>query len=177
MSTLILRPVSDETNEFNLTGADSGWDCVNDVTPDDDSTYVSIEEDGNYYGSYLIDKNLIPSNITINSVKIYACIKTLTVDYGDNLVGLWFGGNNAFDSPDLGIEDNSPYTVKSYSWSDNPYTSSPWVVSDFNTFGFYLVLSFSRCTQTYLEIDYTENSGLILNYAGGTATGLKVNQV
>lgn len=153
--TVLARPFMN--GRLNELAASTGknFECVDDVSADDDTSYVENSDDANYVDYYKADLSSIPRDVIINSVKVYARIKTFTVSAGDNALIVAPNGRNYQSSGDLGLGNNSAYTNVSYQWDTNPWASRDWNRTDLDTLHFGLLLSYARATQVYIEVNYT----------------------
>ena len=165
MATLTLRPNSDEDTNYNWIGV--GWsdygyyECVDEVSPDADTTHYRRESIGSEYTEYALHglpNHTIESGI-INFIKVYirckyayatcyarARIKTHTTDY---------------EGDEETLTDS--YATYSKQWNTNPNTTSAWTWTEiddliagvtFRTTAY----NITYCTQVYVEVDYTEEA-------------------
>ncbi len=163
MPTQILRPNAPgyETNipiQFPNSGAH--WDKVDDVSPDEDTTYVDSYSTGGFSTDndlYNLENFVGSGNIT--NVRVYVRWRSFGGDAflsagillrNAGVTNLW----NFF-----GI--SSSYEDDYRDWATNPQTGNPWSVADINALqaGIRLrnlgVFKWSRCTQVYIEVTYT----------------------
>jgi hypothetical protein len=172
-ATVIIRPnaAGDKTEwprQYPTTGYH--WDKVDDVTPDEDTTYISIP-----YTTSLPKVDLYNlENVTVSDIvsvtvyfrhkgdqytspRCYAGIKTYTVEvYGKKETS------------------GTTYVTSSYTWLLNPYTNQPWTTEEVNSLqagvkgvrGQYfdpdlgeIYYDSTYCTQVYVEVEY--RSGVI----------------
>lgn len=151
----IFRPTANgPLIELNRVGAASNYLAVNEEVADGDTTYVTIADDANYVDLYEIDTSDIQDGAEINSVTVFAMIATDVVSGGDNSVVVKIGAGSNYFSPDLGLADDSLYTLVSYTWNNNPATSNPWTLANINDLKIGLNLSFAKCSQMYCLINY-----------------------
>lgn len=184
MSATTLRPSGAGTlTELSKNTGSPNWANVSEYIADNDTSYVYILSDGNYVDNYAVDYTVIPENIVIDSVEVFAVISTATVSYGTN--NLLFGGNQ---SPDIGLGNNAAYTLVSYEWTTDPSTSLPWTRANLITKNPGINLSFAKCTQLYMVVNYHTSTGFspngyLFNSTGsdnlyitdGSQTGLDLN--
>ena len=155
MAIEIRRPTgAGNDTELSYTGDTANYLCVDEAVADDDTTKVYIADDANYFDDYTIDSTSIAAGSTINSVTVYARIKTETITEGTNNINLLVS-STLYQSDDL-IGSNEPYTNLSNVWNENPDTSSAWTVSSIDTFNIGVSLSYAHCTQVWVSVDYTE---------------------
>lgn len=160
MAKLILRPTSDIliVSSILSTGTDA-WALVDEVTSDDDGTYISA------MAPYPIAIFGFPAHgladgTTINSVKIYAdaanCSSTVKL--------FLIAGSSPILLGSSGITPTA-YQICSYESTTNPLNGvSAWDIAGLN-----MILGFgascpgdispSKLTQCYMEIDYTAGGG------------------
>lgn len=154
MATVTLRPNgAGSITELTHYGETYNWMCVDDVSSDSDTSYVTIADDGNYVDYYTVDVTSIPTTARITSVNVYAVIKTGTVSYGTNEITIKAGGSG-HESGDLGLGNNAPYTLKNYEWTTNPDTGVAWTRTSLDSLQIGVDLSFARCTQIYVVITF-----------------------
>jgi hypothetical protein len=173
--TETLRPDSagDETlitDQFPVTG--EHWDKVDDVTSDDDSTYVSTEK------SWEEDLYNIPNHSTgagdINYVRVYMVARGTIAPTQTNAY---------FHIKTNGAEHNSPeitttaaYAPYSYQWDNNPETTNPWTWDEIDALQIGVGIrnpkakKETRVTQVYVEVNYTDYS----YYTKGTITSINL---
>jgi len=158
-SQLILRPnAAGYIAQLHKNPASGyNWDKVDEVDPDDFSTYVYISEtDEASYDLYNIQNK--PSAVvgTINSVKVY--VRTL----GDETApeeAIYIRTHEIIYSGEYVAQQHS-WKLKSYIWNVNPNTELSWTWDEINALqiGIYLqppvCYLHSYCTQVYVEIDY-----------------------
>jgi hypothetical protein len=145
-------------SQFPSSGAH--WDKVDEVTPDDFSTYVYrgyTGETGYYYDLYnLTDFTEVAA---INYIKVWVRCRADGGGYAG--IKIKTGGSEYL----AGVTDIS-YPVQwyniSYQWNTNPKTSVAWATSDLSSLqvGPYLYMdapgySTISCTQTKVEVNYT----------------------
>jgi hypothetical protein len=161
MATEILRPngTGDVTNiTSQYPASTSHWDKVDEASADDLTTYVYTTDASRLYDLYTLSNHV--GSGPINSVKIYHRIG------GDGSPGanfrpviktegsIYYGG---WHSP-----GTSSFITYSDTWLTNPYTSSAWTWEQIDALqvGSEVYRSQSgsyegRCTQIYIEVDYT----------------------
>jgi len=157
MATVIIRPVSNYAIQLSCAGATYNWDCVDDVTPDEDTTFVHTDSTSWQRDLYeLSDVSFVD---TINSVTVWircrstdssypVYVRTYIQTYNTEYVG------TSYSAPISHTNYSTTYTV-------NPYTKQPWTLSEVNSLraGVGIQCSSSKyygyCTQVYVAIDYT----------------------
>lgn len=169
MSTLILRPNSDDTQYQNPAMAGgTNYALIDEATKDEaDYTYLAATAEGNAQLDLYGFPDHSSESGTINSVTVKAYLKYI-------LTGTCT--NNATFNPSVKIssttyasgEQNltSSTALYSYAWTTNPATSSAWTWSEIDALlaGDYIkngwVDKSNRRTpykyQLWVEVDYTE---------------------
>ena len=159
--TEILRPngAGSQTG-INLAsgcGAHAHWQCVDEASPDDASTYVYASYTGGS-GRDLYALSDHTGSGTINKVTAYIRIA--------NNGGIFCGSKGAVsikaDGTAYDGTDNSCiYSWKTYSkeWTTNPSTGLAWTWDEIDALEAGVKLTYNtkhaRCTQVYVEVDYT----------------------
>lgn len=160
MSTEILRPnaAGDYENLPTVVGDGVGthYTVVNEAVPDEDTGFVQNSTEGELKDAYNIDDTAIPAGSTINSVTVYFRVKT------------GYASQGARPSLRLGTNETAGTQIEpTTSWvTHNEALARPgggsWAVADLNSLqvviGLYVDTTgkWVRCTQIYVEIDYTE---------------------
>ena len=183
MPTVILRPnqAGDRTEwpwQYPSTG--EHWDKVDDVTPDEDSTYIYISraEAGSHKDLYNLPSPGIPSGAQIDYVRVYIrcrgsgftfararpVIKTHGMEYAPTYMS--FG---------------TSYSTQSHEWTTNPYTGEAWTLDEleslqagvegvrgmmYDPWTGLIRYDDTYCTQVYVEIGYTEVVVAAKRYVG-----------
>jgi hypothetical protein len=155
MATEILRPnAAGDVTQLTESGDSPNYACVDDVTSDNDATFVFGDAKYDLY-------NIQPSGVgagIINSIIIYVlsrafgdyswaytktAIKTHGTVYFGSLESIYF----------------TPYQLKGTAYPNNPYTGSAWTWDEINTLqaGVYLqnLTGLARCTQVYVVVNFT----------------------
>lgn len=186
MPTETLRPNADgDKKQWDLPSSGDHYDEVDETSPDEDSTYIAV-----LATNPAAERDLFqlpnPSNIqegdTINSVKVYYRVRgtkytstramPVVKTHGTEYQG---GTMQSF---------GTSYETKSYTWTTNPNTGNAWTLQELNNLqagvegtrgiggGFPPQFDETRCTQVYIEVDYTpapppsesnQHSGTLLN--------------
>jgi len=167
VSTEILRPSANgSTIENTPSGEASNYACVDEASPDGDTTYVfSLAQTGGggKKDTYTLTDSAIGTG-TINSVTVFAlCCHTPNATGSIKLVvrvnGVDYDNGSWIDVP------TSVYTDYSYAWTVSPDTSAPWTWSEINALEAGLIAASAtgtrrlRCTQVFIVVDYTEAAG------------------
>ena len=158
MAIEILRPnaAGDETSitsHYPYSG--EHWDKVDEETPDDDSTYICT-----YSSSYQRDLYNLPSPTgsgTINSITIYFRIYAAAgTGYGKPSQK---SGATVTDGDEQ--TQGNTWATKSQTYTTNPATGNPYTWDEIGALQVGVSLkqtsggTATRCTQVYVEIDYT----------------------
>lgn len=160
MATETLRPnaAGDETNIPGLAGSATHWGAVDDVVQDGSSTQVYTT----IYSTYYRDLYNIPSpsgSGTINFVKVIARCYAET-DTGYVKLAVKTGGT-VYESTVKSVDWASWDYLYNNIWTTNPATGLPWTWSDIESLQIGIALTRSyyatacRCTQVYVEVNYT----------------------
>ena len=166
MATVTLRPAG-AGNETNLTphGVASNYGCVNEVSVDNDSTYVDLGTIGQTKDLYTIDTNSIGGSDTINSITVYVVARMVTTGR------LISGGVSATirenGTTTNGVANNlttTSYVTKSQTWTTKPSSGTAFTQTDITNLEIGVIISQSnannvRCTQVYVVVDYTPSGG------------------
>jgi hypothetical protein len=165
MPTETLRPNAsgDKTECFPYPDGTNNWADVDETPSDDDATYVvsSLEDDLPYRDLYNIPDSSIPDGAVITDIIEYINIRKYTgtySPYGATLIkthGTEYIGDTWYPS--------TTYELHSTTWATNPYTGLPWTKAEVNALQIGVALASSgrlimtrvRCTQVYVEINYT----------------------
>ena len=165
--TVTLRP----TDAGDLTeiptqfpASDAHWDKVDEVSKDDDTTY--LVNDAAYVYPYPADlytlENLPAGVAAISNVRV--CAYTRREGAGDNFAVLILKtGGTQYTS---GLKSHlSTYTLITNDWATNPLTGVAWTVADINSLQAGVGLgraspdpSYARCTQLYVIVTYTQSA-------------------
>lgn len=137
------------------------WQCVADVTPDEDSTYVAGGNWGWATDTYeLGDTNPLG---TINYIQVWIRCRTTQLEYGyAKTVARTYNTNY------LGSQVYLSTTWADYSttYYDNPYTNQPWTWTEINSLqtGVSLYTGadkiYASCTQVYVVVDYIPSGAM-----------------
>jgi hypothetical protein len=164
MSQEILRPNGvGILSEHSLNGATPGYACVDEVTSDDDTTYVYCST--NSSARTIRDLYALPSptdiepNDTINSVTVYIKSKYSGTSSAQQVTPCLNGGYATYE----GTANNltTSYADYSYTWTIFPSTASPWIYQNIVNLQIG-VKSYvqkknvqARTTQVWVVVDYT----------------------
>lgn len=159
MTTLILRPTSvgRHTGLLDYPSSGNSYAKVDEKVSDGDTTYVYIDGSTGYdeYGITAPDDIIYEG--TINSVTVYINCKNYDTTSASCKTVMRVNSTDYYGSS-VDITGVSSYTLYSTTYTTNPSTSTAWTWSDFSGMEIGVYLSStdqSRCTQVYVEIDYT----------------------
>lgn len=152
MATMDFHGLTSDAYTAGIT-ASSGTDCylmVDDVTPDDDDTYVSVPGLG--YAFFNCDYSALPAGAVISNVRIWMRARSTTTNV---MAGFWVTDHPVYNSTDAGT--GATYVDCYYDYALNPVTSAVWNIANLATYGIggYLNGDGARCTQVYATVDYT----------------------
>ncbi|MCG3219121.1 MAG: hypothetical protein KAR35_08955, partial [Candidatus Heimdallarchaeota archaeon] len=153
---LTLRPEGDGVStNLTPTGEVSNYLCVDDVTSDDDISYVINLDTGFLTDTYATTDHTSELG-NINSITVYVVVKIGTSG-GDAQIVLRSGG---VDYP-IDITPTTTYASYSYQWTTNPADSQPWDWLDIDAMEIGVASSggggpnrFGRVTQVYAVVNY-----------------------
>jgi hypothetical protein len=162
VATETLRPngAGDETNigdQYPTSGAH--WDKVDEVTPDEGSTYV-----GTYNSAYQRDLYNLADHIegagTINFVKVYARGKVTASPTQASLKIAVKSGATVAESSEKTI--TTSWANYSQQWDTNPNTGAAWTWDEIDSLQAGITVrrcnasgEYTVCTQLYVEVDYS----------------------
>jgi len=170
MATKTLRPngVGDETSIPAYYPVGSHWQSVDDVSPDDSSSWVYANS---VYARDLYQIENLPSGSgIINSVKIYFRIRSEDEGITAYAKPSQKSGSTVTDGTEVSITTEA-YSTFSQTYLVNPATGNPYTWSEIDSLqvGVSLCgtgLTRSYCTQVYVEVD------LSLEYTLAVTTGM-----
>ena len=181
-----LRPIADVHTEWTHSTEPTHYEAVDDVTPDDDDTYISTDPDSDTLQAdyYDFPNTAIPSDATINWVRICFRARSENSTYTGAIRSFMVTHNTDY----IGDSHRPPASYTDYyqEYDTNPYTGEAWTIDEINSlyagvqgasghycFGCFFYLFYPvRCTQVYLLIDYTvpalvvevSDSGVVSDY-------------
>jgi hypothetical protein len=166
MATEILRPnaAGDETNLPNVypdVGLDH-WQNVDEEVSDDDTTRLGADNTNQNWYRDLYNLPAHSGSGTINSVTVYANCKGMSTPTQTSLKIAIKTGGTAYESSEITV--TTSYALYSNTWTTNPYTGVAWTWDDIDALQAGINMrrcinsstnSNTRCTQVYVEVDYT----------------------
>jgi flagellin-like protein len=160
--TVLLRPNGD-TSDSDLgvyPPSTPHYLCVNEVSQDDDATYVSAILTNYWTDDTYQLPNLGFTSGIINYVTIHAVART--TGYGLTQLSLTTHGSqyDGTDNPGYPFPLTSGWLEYTAVWPTNPYTGNTWTIQEINDLlvgcSLYTAVSGgARCTQVYVEVYYT----------------------
>jgi len=171
-----LRPTADgdETNIEDPASPATHWNLVDDVTPDEDSTYVSSEEYTWQEDLYQIADHSTGSGV-INYVRVYfRAYEEVNEDPDTNVYA--HIKTNGVEYNGTAIDVATSYTTYYYQWDYNPQTSANWTWSEIDALQIGVGIMrakpnrYTHVTQVYAEINYTDVS----YYSSGTIDSINL---
>jgi hypothetical protein len=155
----------------NLVGAPTHWEAVDDVTPDDDSTYV---DSATFWDrdTYALTDSGIPAGSTINSVTVYVYAKRLSAGLFQGWFFIMIRSGTTNDFSQLKVSTTN-YGLFSHEWTTDPNTGSAWTIAAVDALEAGAVaLTGVRVSQVYVEVDYTPPSLPTVNSVTLTDTSM-----
>ncbi len=178
MAVETLRP-NDPGDECNIT-SEAGADCpnhyqnVDEEIADEDSTYVVYSGSGWLRDLYNIDNS--SGSGTINSITVFARGRITYVGETDqNSLKIAIKSGVTASEAEKWV-DNDSYENFSNQWTTNPDDDEAWEWSDIDALQIGVALRRyasthgwgTRCTQVYVEVDYTPVVGWTGKISGVT---------
>jgi len=155
--SVILRPnaAGDETNIPGASPGGNHWDMVDDVTPDNDGTLVYTL----YVNTYKRDLYALSNHTgsgTINWIKVW--IRSRGDPTAARAKTAIKTGGTVYEGSEIAL--TTSYTNYYTQYTTNPYTGLPWTWSDLDALQAGTSIhdggvTYSRCTQVYVEVNYT----------------------
>lgn len=164
MATEILRPnaAGDET-DCVPSGATNNWECVDEETADDDSTFVYCITP---YDRDLYNLPASSGSGTINFIKIYfRCYRGGTGGYANPVLK-----SDSTVTEGTQVSLVSTWTTYSEQWDTNPADGEAWEWSDIDDLQIGIGLYRGKCTQVYVEVDY--GAGVTEKTSSDTGSGV-----
>lgn len=160
MATLTLRPDADGDDvAWTATGAASDWDCVDDVTPDDDTTFLGVSpgQASDVDELLHLPASGLSGGDTINSVAL--TFRARGVTSPPDVKFLW--KENSVKSAGASNTLTASYVDYTETKTVRPSDGAAWTVSDVDNLqiGIRRVANVSTsvalCTQIFAVVDYT----------------------
>lgn len=153
--TKTVRPVSNG-NDLGWRAEGGDYTRVDESGPHDGDTTRLYTPTPNEIANFGVGASDVPSGATINSVTIYAVVKSVDPVPSTFQINVVANGVKYF-SPTFDSAGNQTYLTYSYKWNLNPNTGLPWTLTDVNTMqiGVKKINSAAQAlTQIYAVIDY-----------------------
>ena len=155
-----LRPnaTGDEENIPGAVGGSIHWQLVDDVVHDGDTTHVYTNLQDFWFRD-LYNISSPTGSGTINSIKVFARCRAET-NWGKVKLVIK-PSSTAYESPEKSIEYDTYDYPRYHVWTVNPDTSSAFTWEELEnlqigiSLSLYLYATFCRCTQVWVEVDYT----------------------
>lgn len=156
MTDLTIRPTG-AGNSTNLTpNTGANWECIDESTPDEDSTYVENGDSGYATDTYQTADHTTETG-TITNVRIYCRVKIGSIG-GDGQIVVRSGGTDYATD----IAPTTSYDDYYKDYTDNPADSAAWEWSDIAALEVGVNLSggtgssrYARCTQVWAVVTYS----------------------
>jgi hypothetical protein len=162
--------------ELTRSTGDANYKCVDEETANDDTDYVYYYNAQSYYTDVYNLTNHTTENGCINSITVYARCKVydsrpgmfpIPRYYGYVKLALYLNGTTNYSSA-FSLSKNS-YSYFSNIWVENPDTGSAWTWNDIDDLqaGVSMIGNDEepRCTQVYVEVNYTNWVAFGWNYS------------
>ncbi|MBA7696291.1 hypothetical protein ES703_104934 [subsurface metagenome] len=135
------------------------WEQVDDVTPDEDASYVSENYSQTTIDLYNLES--LPAGVgVISNVAVWARVRRTAAATCSVSVKIKTGGT--IYSSGVTYLTGTSWGYKAQSWATNPQTGNPWTVADVNALQAGIGLAGNnylgnqvRCTQVYVVVTYT----------------------
>ncbi len=179
MATETLRPGAsgDECNIDDQSGAlcPDHYQNVDEAVADDGTTNVKTTSN-----TYLRDLyNIEPSGVgagTINSIKVYVRTSHGAASPNQDYAKIAIKSGTTVAEGTAFQDASGAWTNHDFTWANDPDTSAPWTWAAIDALQIGIALrstqtgagTVSRCTQVYVEIDYTTG------WAGGDVNGVAI---
>ena len=166
MATATLYPAG-AGSVTNLTpnGAATNHGCVNEVSVDNDTTYVNKGTIGAGKDLYTIDANSIGVSDTINSITVYVVARMVTTGrLITSTTGLSIRENATTTDGTSQALTTTSYVTKSQTWTVKPSSGTAFTQTDITNLEIGGQINQSnanntRITQVYVIVDYTPSGG------------------
>ena len=175
--TVTLRPNADVMGEINLSiggtsPAPSNWESVDEVSSDDDVTYV--EDGGGIYATDLYNLDDTSLSGAIRSVTIYVNCKGTKLGAESARTTIKTNGVVDDGTPEILTTDYVDYSTV---YTTNPQSGNPWTWDEINALQAGVGLkkptggAQSRCTQVWVDVEYFSTAISIVGKVADTAVG------
>jgi hypothetical protein len=160
--TSIFRPnAQGDFTQWSLSGCLFNYQCVDDIIPDDASTFVMSRETSGERDCYHIPNHTTESG-TISKVVLHARCNNAGNNQSFKDMKLFLRiSNTNYDSSLISVEN--VWENYSYTWIENPHTNNAWTWNDIDSLQIGIwgegisISKGMRCTQIYLVVHHTED--------------------
>ena len=150
----------------------SHWDKLDEAPTDENSTYIGLGSLGEVLDLFTHDGYVGDGDISEVRLLVRGCNNAGGSSYSWWKGALRISGTNYYGS-EVNYATTIPYTTWTWTWTTNPATTIAWRWSDIEALQFGIAArngtggDTTRCTQIYLEIDFTpaESGGNIFSGA------------
>jgi hypothetical protein len=156
--TMILRPMGPgAVTELDQTGCGANWECVSEVTADDNASRVT-RLNGAYRTDTYATEDATDSSCTITRVRVYSRGEKATATMNGYLKIVIRAGGTNYESAAFDLTNT--WTDFYQEWTQNPATGLAWTWADVNALEIGVSLRSispffeSKCTQVWVEVDY-----------------------
>lgn len=151
----IFRPTANIITEWG-PGSGSGYTEVDDITPDETSSYIGTSVNGK------MDVYSITLQTVVGLKNITVFSRFITDFIGSKFCLLLYEKTNSIISysPSIQLSKTGSWQTISYTWEINPFTGIVWNESDIYNLGIGICAEYCDhygavfCTQAYLEVAY-----------------------
>lgn len=128
-TTLTVRPTGGFSghNDFTASGCTDHWECVDEVSADDDTTYLS-HSTANQDELFSGDFSSLPVGATVSKLVIWFRAKRISGETTRLSVSIRVNGSYSPLSCKTDLTDS--YTDYSCEFENNPNTGSPWTAAE-----------------------------------------------
>ena len=163
MTTVTLRPLGAGDVTECLPSAAPNWDCVDETPHDGDETFITADAEllpAVSRDVYALPDGQVPDGATIQSVKVYNVVRSLNSWKRASFSRLLKTNGTVFSG--VGGTVGTTYTLVSTTWTTNPVTGLDWTADEIDALQAGVSIQINsdgvsngRCTQVYIEVEYT----------------------
>lgn len=163
--------------EHNASGAATNWDCINETTADDDTTYIYNDKNANYdFDLYSLPNHTFAQHGDQLNVTLYYRVKNNTrpecngTGPGTAIAKIRTYDTNYTLDP-LTVPES--WTTYNYTWDLNPNTGLEWTWTEIDDLQAGIDTVGSMCTQLYINVHYRQSITLLTTqfYTNDTVDG------
>ncbi len=152
-TTQILRPnAPGYVDDLNNSGCGTDWQCVDDVSADENVSYVWTN-DNNWNDETYQLTNAVGGTGIIDSIVV--SIRVVAAGSGNNRIARTIirTDGHSYDGSNIDLDPVTSYTTFSTTYATNPSTGSAWTWTQMDGLEAGVVLKKdSRCTQVYITV-------------------------